>query len=103
MLPKPLKAPQWASLGFAWSKGKGKMDYTVSHYKLSFWAAASAQRALAAAVRLRPPAGRARPSSLHIKKALVSKWYYLDEYKKHFGNLGALIIRERNGQWVYTG
>jgi hypothetical protein len=49
MLPKPLKAPQWAFLGFAWSKGKGKMDY-------------------------------------------------LDEYKKHFGNSGALIIKERNGQ-----
>jgi hypothetical protein len=31
-------------------------------------AAASAQRALAAAVR-------ARPSPLHIKKALASKWY----------------------------
>jgi hypothetical protein len=43
--------------------------YTISHYKLSFWAAASAQRALAAAVR-------ARPSPLHIKKALASKWYY---------------------------
>jgi hypothetical protein len=42
--------------------------YTISHYKLSFWAAASAQRALAAAVR-------ARPSPLHIKKALASKWY----------------------------
>jgi hypothetical protein len=41
---------------------------TISHYKLSFWAAASAQRALAAAVR-------ARPSPLHIKKALASKWY----------------------------
>jgi hypothetical protein len=43
------------------------------HYKLSFWAAASAQRALAAAVRARPPAGRARPSPPHIKKALASK------------------------------
>jgi glycosyltransferase involved in cell wall biosynthesis len=50
--------------------------YTISHYKLSFWAAASAQRGLAAAVRARPPAGRARPSPLHIKKALASKWYY---------------------------
>jgi len=49
--------------------------YTISRYKLSFWAAASAQRALAAAVRARPPAGRARPSPLHIKKALTSKWY----------------------------
>jgi hypothetical protein len=38
--------------------------------KLSFWAAASAQRALAAAVR-------ALPSPLHIKKALASKWYKL--------------------------
>jgi hypothetical protein len=27
-------------------------------------------------VRARPPAGRARPSPLHIKKALASKWYY---------------------------
>jgi hypothetical protein len=53
-------------------------SYTISHYKLSFWAAASAQRALAAAVRPRPPAGRARPSPLHIKKALASKWYYVD-------------------------
>jgi len=44
------------------------MSYTISQYKLSFWAAASAQRALAAAVR-------ARPSPLHIKKALASKWY----------------------------
>ena len=26
-------------------------------------------------VRARPPAGRARPSPLHIKKALASKWY----------------------------
>ena len=42
--------------------------YTISRYKLSFWA-------LAAAVRARPPAGRARPSPLHIKKALTSKWY----------------------------
>jgi PKD repeat protein len=50
--------------------------YTISHYKLSFWAAASAQRALAATVRARPPYGRARPSPLHIKKALASKWYY---------------------------
>jgi hypothetical protein len=49
--------------------------YTISHYKLSFWAAASALWALAAAVRARPPAGRARPSPLHIKKALASKWY----------------------------
>ena len=48
---------------------------TISHYKLSFWAAASAQRAPAAAVKARPPAGRARPSPLHIKKALASKWY----------------------------
>jgi len=53
--------------------------YTISRYKLSFWAAASAQRALAAAVRARPPAGRARPSPLHIKKALASKWYYYEE------------------------
>jgi hypothetical protein len=52
---------------------------TISHYKLSFWAAASAQRALAAAVRARPPAGRARPSPLRIKKALASKWYKLIE------------------------
>jgi hypothetical protein len=48
---------------------------TISHYKLSFWAAASALWALAAAVRARPPCGRARPSPLHIKKALASKWY----------------------------
>ena len=41
---------------------------TISHYRLYFWAAASAQRALAAAVR-------ARLSPLHIKKALASKWY----------------------------
>jgi hypothetical protein len=41
---------------------------TISHYELSFWVAASAQTALAAAVR-------ARPSPLHIKKALASKWY----------------------------
>ena len=27
-------------------------------------------------VRARPPAGRARPSPLHIKKALASKWYH---------------------------
>jgi hypothetical protein len=26
-------------------------------------------------VRARPPAGRARSSPLHIKKALASKWY----------------------------
>jgi hypothetical protein len=52
------------------------MSYTISQYKLSFWVAASAQRALAATVRARPPAGRARPSPLHIKKALASKWYY---------------------------
>jgi len=45
-----------------------KSSNTISQYKLSFWAAASAQRALAAAVR-------ARPSPLHIKKALASKWY----------------------------
>jgi len=36
-------------------------------------AAASALWALAAAVRLRPPAGRAQPSPLRIKKALASK------------------------------
>jgi hypothetical protein len=54
---------------------RGDMSNTISHHKLSFWAAASAQRALAAAVRARPPAGRARPSPLHIKKALASKWY----------------------------
>jgi hypothetical protein len=48
---------------------------TISYYKLSFWAAASAPWALAATVRARPPAGRARPSTLHIKKALASKWY----------------------------
>ena len=42
-------------------------------YKLSFWAAASARGALAAAVRLRPPAGRAQPSPPHTKKALASK------------------------------
>jgi hypothetical protein len=29
----------------------------------------------AAAVRARPPAGRARPSPLHVKKASASKWY----------------------------
>jgi hypothetical protein len=52
------------------------LAYTISHYKLSFWAAASALWALAAAVRARPPAGRARPSPLHIKKTLASKWYY---------------------------
>ena len=52
-----------------------QVSYAISHYKLSFWAAASAQRALAATVRARPPVGRARPSSLHIKKALASKWY----------------------------
>ena len=40
-------------------------------------AAASALWALAAAVRPRPPAGRARPSPLHTKKALASKWYYM--------------------------
>jgi len=50
---------------------------TISHHELSFWVAASAQRALAATVRARPPAGRARPSPLHIKKALASKWYYM--------------------------
>jgi hypothetical protein len=48
MLPKPLIEHPCASLGFAWGKGKGKMDY-------------------------------------------------LDEYKKHFGNSGALIVKERNG------
>ena len=41
---------------------------TISHYKLSFGA-------LAAAVWARPPVGRARPSPLHIMKALASKWY----------------------------
>jgi len=47
----------------------GKLEgcNTISHYKLSFWAAASAQRALAAAAR-------ARLSPLPIKKALASKW-----------------------------
>jgi 2-isopropylmalate synthase len=35
--------------------------------EFSCWVAASAQRALAAALRARPPAGRARPSPLHIK------------------------------------
>ena len=45
-----------------------ELGYTISYHKLSFWAAASAQRALAAAVR-------ARPSPLHFKKGLVSKWY----------------------------
>jgi hypothetical protein len=53
----------------------GGLYNTISHYKRSFWAAASALWALAAAVRPRPPAGRARPSPLHIKKALASKWY----------------------------
>ena len=58
-------------------RGRSKCpSYTISHYKLSFWAAASALWALAAAVRARPPYGRARPSPLHIKKALASKWYY---------------------------
>jgi hypothetical protein len=58
---------------FGWVCGGG-FGGTISHYKLSFWAAASAQRALAAAVRARPPTGRARPSPLRIKKALASKW-----------------------------
>ena len=45
---------------------------SISHY---IGVAASALWALAAAVRARPPAGRARPSPLHIKKALASKWH----------------------------
>ena len=48
---------------------KGPVSYAISHHKLSFWAAASAIWALAAAVR-------ARPSPLHIKKTLASKWYF---------------------------
>jgi uncharacterized membrane protein len=44
------------------------LNNTISHYRLSFWAAASAQRALAAAVRARPPAGRARPSPSSQRK-----------------------------------
>jgi len=50
------------------------LRYTISHYKLSFWAAASALWALAAAVR-------ARPSPLHnIREALASKWYCYEEF-----------------------
>jgi hypothetical protein len=37
MLPKPLIAAQWAYLGFAWSKGKGKIDYLLDEYKKAFW------------------------------------------------------------------
>jgi hypothetical protein len=70
----PCKA--FSKRGFHGFLNVGGQSYAISHYKLSFWAAASAQRALAAAVRARPPAGRARPSPLHIKKALASKWYY---------------------------
>ena len=38
-----------------------RWSYTISHHRLSFWALATAVRA--------------RPSPLHIKKALASKWY----------------------------
>ena len=52
--------------------GGANGSYTISHHKLSFWAAASALWALAAARgRARPQGGRAHP-----KKALASKWYY---------------------------
>ena len=47
---------------------------TISPYKLSFCSVVSVQRALSAAVRPRPPCGRARPSPLRIKKALASKY-----------------------------
>jgi hypothetical protein len=42
-------------------------------------------------VRPRPPAGRARPSPLYIKKALASKWYYV-----HFMSRIAKVKVERN-------
>ena len=51
------------------------ISYTISRYKRSFRAATSVLWTLAAAMRPRPPAGRARPPPLHIKKALASKWY----------------------------
>jgi len=48
----------------------------------------------AAAVRARPPAGRARPSLLHIRKALASKWY-----KRLFQRVGSL--REEGGLSIF--
>jgi hypothetical protein len=42
-------------------KERLQLSNTVSHYELSFWALAAA--------------GRARPSPLHNKKTLASKWY----------------------------
>jgi hypothetical protein len=73
----PCKA--FSKRGFHGFLNVGGQSYAISHYKLSFWAAASAQRALAAAVRARPPVGRARPSLLPIKKALASKWLLNEE------------------------
>jgi hypothetical protein len=58
---------------------------------MAFWAAASALWALAAAVRARPPYGRARPSPLHIKKALALKWYY---------SMAALLSRKSRYQYA---
>jgi hypothetical protein len=50
-------------------------------YKLSLQVGACGRRPPSGAGRrcegAPAPAGRARPSPLHIKKALASKWYYV--------------------------
>jgi len=47
-------------------------------------------------VRARPPAGRARPSPLHIKKALASKWYNSASYGNitSIGSTGAFEFHQ---------
>jgi len=69
----PLKGGEGRGEGRMYTHGPCLFGALLVHYKLSFWAAASALWALAAAVRPRPPAGRARLSPPHIKKALASK------------------------------
>jgi len=63
--------------------------------EFSCWVAASAPWALAAALRARPPAGRARPSPLYIKKALASKWYVCVAAAAPSGGHAHLLLTSR--------
>jgi hypothetical protein len=55
--------------------------YTISHYKLSFWAAASALWALAAAMGPRPPAGRRGHPLFALRKPWLQNGISLPQWQ----------------------